>query len=170
MQTAPRRTIIPQRLQRAVTASGQGLARLEPAGYSLLRIVFSGVLFSHSLPKALGTSHGSMADPMGGSIALIENSLGLPYAPLWAWAVMLLETAGALLLALGLGTRLLALAIAVEMLAISYALGPTWPWLDRGIEYPVLMGVLALYIATRGGGRHALEAHWGKAPKAQSAA
>ncbi len=61
------------------------------------------------------------------------------------------------MLALGLGTRLVALLFCLEMLAISYALGPYWPWIDRGIEYPVLMGFLAFYMALRGGGAHALD-------------
>ncbi|WP_369941058.1 DoxX family protein [Xanthomonas medicagonis] len=133
-------------------------AHFEPALYALLRIVFAIVLFTHGLPKALRIPHGSMQDPMAGSIGLIQNVLGLPFAPQLAFLVMLLENGGALMLALGLGTRLVASLIVLQMTAISVALGPTWPWLDRGIEFPVLMGMLALYILARGGGRHALDA------------
>jgi putative oxidoreductase len=46
------------------------------------------------------------------------------------------------------------------MVGISLALGPTWPWIDRGIEYPVFMGVLALYMVGRGAGRYSVEAWW----------
>ena len=77
----------------------------ESALYAVLRIVFGIVLFTHGLPKALGTSHGSMADPMAGSINLIQNVLGLPFAPQLAFLVMLLETGGAIMLVLGLCTR-----------------------------------------------------------------
>jgi len=70
---------------------------------------------------------------------------------------MLLETVGALMLVVGVLTRPVALAMAAEMVGISYALGPTWPWADRGIEYPVILGSLALYMAIRGGGRFALD-------------
>ncbi|ARP80837.1 DoxX family protein [Bordetella genomosp. 8] len=129
----------------------------EPILYAVLRVAFAVVLFTHGLPKALGASHGSMADPMAGSINLIRTAIGLPFAPQLAFLVMLLETGGALMLGLGLCTRAMALLFAVEMAAISYALGPTWPWIDRGIEYPVLMGVLALYMAGRGGGAYALD-------------
>ena len=132
-------------------------ARAEPALYALLRVAFGIILFTHGLPKALGTSHGSMADPMAGSINLIQNVMGLPFAPQLAFLVMLLETVGALMLALGLWARPVALAIVVQMLAICYVLGPTWPWIDRGIEFPVLMACLALYISVRGSGRFALD-------------
>jgi len=78
-----------------------------------------------------------MADPMAGSVRLIGEVMGLPVAPQPAWLVMLL--------------------VAGEMAGISPALGPAWPWIDRGIEYPVLIGCLALYMAVRGGGHYALD-------------
>jgi putative oxidoreductase len=140
--------------QATVTAR---VASFEPYLYALLRIVFAVVLLTHGLPKALRSSHGSMADPMAASINLIQNVMGLPFAAQLAFLVMLLETIGAVMLAMGLGTRLVALLIAIQMLAISYALGPTWPWIDRGIEFPVLMGFLALYIVARGGGAYSVD-------------
>lgn len=124
----------------------------EPIAYALLRITTGAVLLTHGLPKVLGTSHGSMADPMAGSTNLIENVMGLPFAPQLAICVMLLETIGAVMLAIGMATRPVALLFLVEMLGICFALGPTWPWIDRGIEYPVVLGVLSLYMITRGGG------------------
>lgn len=125
--------------------------------YTLLRIVFGGVLFTHGLPKLAGTAHGSMADPMAGSTHLIRHVLQLPGAETLAMLVALLEGIGGVLLALGLGTRLLAPLFAVQMLAICIALGPTWPWIDRGIEYPFLMLWLAVFMAFRGSGGHALD-------------
>lgn len=138
-------------------ALGSLYSRAEPVLYALLRAVFGIIMFTHGLPKALGTSHGSMADPMAGSINLIQNVMGLPFAPQLAFLVMLLETVGAVMLAIGLWTRPVALAIAVQMVGISYALGPTWPWIDRGIEFPMLMLFLALYIAVRGSGSFAVD-------------
>ncbi|MGW7775946.1 DoxX family protein [Pseudomonas machongensis] len=132
-------------------------ARLEPVFYALLRVLLGIVMFTHGLPKLLGDSHGSMADPMASSTHLIGNVMGLPFAAELAFLVMLLETVGALMLVVGVLTRPIALAMAAEMVGISYALGPTWPWVDRGIEYPVILGSLALYMAIRGGGRFALD-------------
>ncbi|AWL05919.1 DoxX family protein [Massilia oculi] len=131
--------------------------RAEPVFYALLRFVFGVVMFTHGLPKALGIPHGSMADPMAGSIRLIQDVMGLPFAPQLAFLVMLLETGGALMLALGWWARPVAFLIALQMAGICHALGPTWPWIDRGIEFPFLMGFLALYIAVRGSGRFALD-------------
>ncbi|CAM3944557.1 DoxX family protein [Bordetella tumbae] len=138
-------------------ALGSLYSRAEPVLYAVLRVAFGIVMLTHGLPKALGTSHGSMADPMAGSINLIQNVMGLPFAPQLAFLVMLLETIGAVMLAIGLWTRPVALAIAVQMAGISYALGPTWPWIDRGIEFPMLMLFLALYIAVRGSGSFAVD-------------
>lgn len=132
-------------------------ARAEPLMYAILRASFGVILFTHGLPKALGISHGSMADPMAGSINLMENVLGLPFAHELAFLVMLLETLGAIMLAVGWWTRPVAMIVAMEMVGISIALGPTWPWVDRGIEYPVLMGFLALYMAVRGGGGFSMD-------------
>ena len=132
-------------------------ARAEPLAYALLRAVFGIVLVTHGLPKLLRTSHGSMADPMAGSINLIENVLHLPAAPVLAMLVALLEGVGGVLLALGFGTRVIAAMVAVQMLAICVALGPNWPWIDRGIEYPFLMLFLALSMAFKGGGRWSLD-------------
>lgn len=140
----------------------QYLARLEPVAYASLRVLFAAILFTHGLPKALGLSHGSMADPMAGSINMIREVMGLPFAPQLAALVMLLETIGAIVLAVGYRTRLVAFAFAIEMVGISYALGPTWPWIDRGIEYPVLMGGLALYVSFRGAGAYALDTRPGR--------
>lgn len=138
-------------------ALGSLYASAEPLLYAALRFVFGVVMLTHGLPKALGTSHGSMADPMAGSINLIQNVMGLPFAPQLAFLVMLLETVGAIMLAIGLWARPVALIIALQMVGICYALGPTWPWIDRGIEFPVLMGFLALYIAVRGSGHFSVD-------------
>jgi putative oxidoreductase len=44
------------------------------------------------------------------------SQMGVPLAIFFAWVVILLETAGAMLLAAGLGTRVLALGFAIDML------------------------------------------------------
>lgn len=132
--------------------SSAPFGRIESAAYALLRAGFGAILFTHGWPKALGQSHGSMADPMAGSIRLIDQVMGLPFAPQLAFLVILLETVGAVALMAGLGTRWVALAFVAEMIGICVALGPTWPWIDRGIEYPMLMAALAGYVAVRGGG------------------
>ena len=132
-----------------------------PLAGAALRIAFGLTMVTHGLPKLLGASHGSMADPMAGSTGLIRNVLGLPFAEELAMLVTLLETFGGLALAAGLATRLMAVMFTVEMIAISVALGPTWPWIDRGIEYPVMLGFAALLFAFMGGGRFSLDRRLG---------
>lgn len=132
-------------------------AHTEAFAYALLRVGYGTIIFTHGLPKALGTSHGSMANPMVGSINMIDKVMGLPFAPQLAFLVLLLETGGAVLLALGLLTRPVALLMTLEMIAISYAMGPTWPWIDRGIEYPVMLGLVAVYLTIRGGGKYSVD-------------
>jgi len=125
----------------------------ELLAYALLRVCYGVIMISHGLPKLLGQAHGSMA----ASNNLIQNVLHLPAPALIALFVALLEGVGGLLLALGLGTRLLAAMMGVQMLTIAGLLGPTWPWIDRGMEYPVLLAFLSFYILFRGAGRHSLD-------------
>src|SRR5687768_3941172 len=43
--------------------------------YALLRIAFGLTIVTHGVPKLTGSAHGSMADPLAGSINLIGNVL-----------------------------------------------------------------------------------------------
>jgi putative oxidoreductase len=125
--------------------------------YALLRIVFGLTIVTHGLPKLTGSAHGSMADPMAGSTGLIGGTLGLPFAPQLAAFVALLETFGGLAVALGLATRLFAPMLVIQMAVICAALWPTYPWIDRGIEYPIVLGFVGLLIAMHGGGRWSVD-------------
>lgn len=132
-------------------------AAAKPATYALLRVAFGLTIVTHGAPKLLGVAHGSMADPLGGSTRLIETVLHLPFAPQLAMFVALLETFGGLAVAIGFATRLIAPMLAVQMLFISIALGPTYPWIDRGVEYPLMLGFVALLISIHGGGPYSLD-------------
>ena len=118
--------------------------------YVLLRVAFGLTIVTHGLPKLTGSAHGSMADPLQGSTNLIENVLGLPFAPQLAIFVALLETFGGLAIAAGFATRLFAPMFVIQMAAICFALGPTYPWIDRGIEYPLILGFIAFLISMHG--------------------
>ena len=84
----------------------QFYTRGEPITYALLRVAFGLSILTHGIPKLFGMPHGSMADPMAGTTNLIGNVLGLPFAPQLAIFVALLETFGAIAIAIGFGTRL----------------------------------------------------------------
>jgi putative oxidoreductase len=133
-----------------------GLARFystsRPLTYTLLRAAFGLTIVTHGLPKLTGSAHGSMADPMAGSINLMTNVLHLPFAPQLAMFVALLETFGGLAVALGFATRIFAPMLAIQMAFICIALGSTYPWIDRGFEYPLILGFVALLISIHGSG------------------
>lgn len=138
--------------------SGLSTSRLEPLAYLLMRIVFGIVMMTHGLPKLLGTSHGSMADPMAGATRLIAEVLRLPGAPVLAWLVAVLETFGGAMLVAGAFTRPLAALMTLQMIAICYIHRQHFAWIDRGMEYPLVLLSVALLIAARGGGAWSLDA------------
>lgn len=143
-----------------------GLERIYAPGrivsHVLLRIAFGLTIATHGLPKLTGSAHGSMADPFGGSVNLIGGVLGLPFATQLATFVALLETVGGLTIAMGLATRLFAPMLGVQMLVICLALGPTYPWIDRGIEYPIVLGFIALHLSMHGAGAWSLDRSIGR--------
>lgn len=143
-------------------ALGGFYARGRVASYVLLRMAFGITILTHGLPKLTGSAHGSMANPMAGSVHLIENVLGLPFAPQLALFVALLESFGGLAIAIGFATRLVAPMLAIQMAGICFALGPTYPWIDRGIEYPIILGVVALHIAMNGAVAWSLDTRLGR--------
>lgn len=138
--------------------SGLSASRLERASYLLLRIVFGLVMMTHGLPKLLGTSHGSMDDPMAGATRLIAEVLHLPAAPVLAWLVAVLETFGGAMLIAGAFTRPLAALMTLQMIAICYIHRHHFAWIDRGMEYPLVLLAVALLIAARGGGAWSVDA------------
>lgn len=131
--------------------------KVRPLTYTFLRIAFGLTIVTHGLPKLAGTAHGSMADPMAASINLISNVLHLPFAPQLAMFVALLEMFGGLAVAAGFATRICAPMLTIQMGVICLALGPTYPWIDRGFEYPLILGVVALMISIHGGGRWSVD-------------
>lgn len=75
-----------------------------------------------------------------------------------------IEFFGGALLAVGLATRAAA-ALVVGMMAVAILhvhLANGYFWTDRGYEYPLMWGVLALSFVFRGGGRYSLDAAIGR--------
>jgi putative oxidoreductase len=134
----------------------------DPLSYAVLRVTFGLILLTHGLPKVLGGAHGAMANPFVSSVNFLTNTLHFPAPLLFGYFVMFLESAGALMLVLGLFTRLVAPMIAIEMAMICIILSPNWVWLDGGMEYALLMGFVALHISFRGGGQFSVDRLIGK--------
>ena len=81
-------------------------------GLLVLRLGLGAVFLVHGWAKL------NPKGPMGGPAGFIGflKQLGVPLPSFFGWVVILLETAGAVLLILGLGTRLLAAGLVVDMI------------------------------------------------------
>lgn len=81
-------------------------------GLLILRLGLGAVFMVHGWAKL------KPKGPMGGPAGFIGflKQLGVPLPVFFGWVVVLLETAGAVLLILGLGTRLLAAGLVIDMI------------------------------------------------------
>jgi putative oxidoreductase len=121
-----------------------------PLSYTLIRITLGVLLIPHGFGKLF------LADAVPASRNFVNFGWAYPMA--WAYFIGAVEFFGGLLLVLGLWTRAAALAIVVQMAVISFAvLWPKWFWGQRGMEYALLMGIVALAIFFRGGGAYSLD-------------
>lgn len=123
-------------------------------GLLILRLAIAIVFIAHGWPKL--NPNGPMKGPAGFAGGL--KQMGLPLPSFFAWIVALLETAGAVLLILGLGTRILAAALVINMLVAIFralrpmgakftdmASGPRWE-----LEFLLAAGALALVFTGAG--------------------
>lgn len=124
---------------------------LVPLGYPLMRFAAGAILVPHGYLKLFAGGVNGLATALGG--------LGLHPAMAWAYWVALVEFVGGILLALGLFTRPVAVIIAIEMAVAAFAvhLPNGFFWTSKGLEYPLMWGLLCLGIAFRGGDRLSLD-------------
>jgi len=126
-----------------------------PVAATLVRVVV-GVMFVMHVWGKFNVGPAAIAANFGKS--------GLPMPDLFAYAAMFLESVGGACLIIGLFTRFFAAALAIEMgiallfvhLPKGYAAG------SGGYEYVLLIGVVLLAIAMRGGGPYSVDAKIGK--------
>ncbi|MEP7030794.1 MAG: DoxX family protein, partial [Pseudolabrys sp.] len=130
--------------------------KMLPVAATLVRFVV-GVMF---LMHVWGKFNAGAARIAGG----FGSNYHLPMPELFAYTAMGLELVGGVCLIIGLFTRFFAAALAVEMgialivahLPKGYAAG------TGGYEYVLLIGVVLLAIAMRGGGPYSVDAKIGK--------
>jgi putative oxidoreductase len=123
---------------------------LGPLHWPLIRATAGVILFMHGWPKLMMGFQAVAA----GTLATrgIEPALPLAYA------LVLLETAGAICIVLGFLTRPIAIMLVVEFAVIVYQSIPNgFVWTARGYEYPLMWGLLFLAIAIRGGGPYSVD-------------
>jgi putative oxidoreductase len=127
--------------------------------WPLIRITAGAILFTHGWPKLMTV----------GVQAFAANSLakrGIEPSLLFAYIVIFLETAGAILLMLGLFTRPIALLLVIEFVVIiiwaQYPNGYAWNRPGGGWEYPLFWGLINLAVFMRGGGPYSLDRKLGR--------
>jgi putative oxidoreductase len=124
-------------------------------GPLVLRLGLAIVFFAHGLPKIKGVP----------GVAGFFKQLNIPMPGLMAWVVAILETFGAVLLALGLGTRVLALLFAFTMLVAIYK--AKIGMMKSGftgqngweLEFVIMVGALGLLFT--GAGAYSLDSGFG---------
>jgi putative oxidoreductase len=136
-----------------------GVARLyeilAPLSYTLVRVSLGVFLIPHGYAKLF------QDDAVAASRNFVNFGWSNPLA--WAYFIGALEFCGGIMLAVGLLTRLVAAAFAIEMAVISFGvLWPVWSWGKHGMEYAAFMGVIALAILFRGGGRYSVDHYIGR--------
>ena len=120
-----------------------------PLSWLVVRIGCGGVLLVHGWGKVTR-----------GPAAYIKGFTDMGFDPAlpWVWAGLIIEFGGAIAIIVGLFTRFFAAAIAVEMAIITCLyLNNGFSWLNRGYEFTLLWGLVALAILWRGGGPYSLD-------------
>jgi putative oxidoreductase len=118
--------------------------------WTIIRVMLGVWLIPHGFAKLF------LDDAVPASQNFIHFGWAYPLA--WAYFIGLLEFAGGILLAIGLATRVIALMFAFEMVVIAFAvLYPTWSWGKRGMEYVLMMAILALMFFFKGAGRYSVD-------------
>jgi putative oxidoreductase len=120
----------------------------------ILRIALGGVLIPHGMQKLFG-AFGGMG--FAGNAALFDK-LGYTPGAFWGTLVGCTELIGGILLVLGLFTRFAAAAVVIFMImAIHFTSAKGFFWSAGGWEYPLLIGICALFFLIRGGGHCSLD-------------
>lgn len=116
----------------------------------LLRVTAGGILAAHGWQKVFLNGIGSVTGNF--------EKMGVPLHTVTGPAVSILEFAGGISLALGLFTRPVAFLLALNMLgAIVLVHWPAGLFGPAGFEFPMILGVTALFFAARGAGVYSID-------------
>lgn len=139
------------------------IGKLEPfyawvrdLSWPLVRLAVGGTLLTHGVRKLMEGSITAFA------VSSMERR-GIHFN--FAYLIWFNETVAAVLIALGLFTRFIAAVLAIEFAVITYFVFPNGYVVSNaggGWGYPLLMGLLCLAIALRGGGPYSLDRALGR--------
>ena|SRR3989344_7052404 len=116
-------------------------------GLLVLRLMVAAIFAAHGWPKLK-------------NLKTTQQNFGMMgFKPGWLWGtvVALLESAGSVLLIIGLGTQLLAFLLAIQMLVATVWKIKTGNKFVSGYELDLLLVACLLALATSGGGALSLD-------------
>ena len=127
---------------------------LEPLSWPLIRCAAGLILAVHGWGKI---SRGAEA------LAPRFAEMGYAHPVALIYLLILVEFFGGIAIAAGLLTRFFAAAVTIEMAVITFVhyLPNGFSWLNRGYEFTLLWGLVALAIVWRGGGPYSLDREMG---------
>jgi putative oxidoreductase len=123
---------------------------LEPLSWPIVRCACGVILAVHGWGKI---SRGAEA------MAPLFAKMGYGHPIALIYLLIFVEFFGGIAIAAGLFTRFFAAAVTIEMAVITFAhyLPNGFAWLNRGYEYTLMWGLIALAILIRGGGPCSLD-------------
>jgi len=134
-------------------------AAFDPIALPLLRLTMGLILVPHGCQKLFGW-FGCLGFE---KFTDIFDKMGWHPAVFWVALVALTESVGGLLLAFGFLTRFAAAAIVIFMINAVWATSAKgFFWAQGGMEYPILIGIVALVFLIKGGGRFSVDHALGK--------
>ena len=137
-----------------IPALGVLYARLEPFVLPLLRVGLGLILIPHGCQKLFGM-FGGMG--LNANAALFQR-LGYSPGMFWGTLVGCTEVIAGTLLVLGLFTRPASLSIVIFMIfSIHFTSAKGFFWSAGGMEYSILILLVALVFMIRGGGEYSLD-------------
>jgi putative oxidoreductase len=127
---------------------------LAPYGYPVIRFAAGAILIPHGWAKLFGGAAPFVAEK-------VLAPLGVPAPHAVVYLLALLETVGAVALALGLFTRLIAAMLVVEFLVITFAVNFSRGYFFNvpggGYEFPLLLLLIFVGIFMHGSGRCSID-------------
>ena len=126
----------------------------DPIALPLLRLTLGLILVPHGCQKLFGWFGG-----MGfAKFTELFDKIGWHPAVFWLALVALTECIGGLMLAFGFFTRFAAAAVFIFMLnAMWFTSAKGFFWAGGGMEYSLLIGMVALVFLIKGGGRFSID-------------
>ncbi len=137
-----------------IPALGNIYAKLDSYMLPLLRIALGAILIPHGCQKLFGWFGGMGFAKFSG----LFDQLGYRPGAFWVAVVALTELVGGLMLIFGAFTRLAALGVVIFMInAVWFTSAKGFFWTAGGMEFSLLLLVVALVFMIKGGGEYSVD-------------